>query len=158
MICPILDFVNKHTEGFIAEHLSPRSLEEMKEIQAEFFATFGLDVPDAAFARIGYTGDGKHYRCWLPNRAARYPLDLQKAEAIRETNKGKWGEEVNVSEEAYSKVSHKPGTRGKNCLAHLCFWNLTGLCIGVLAAVWSGCPDIVQSRRFNAEIKKMLEK
>jgi hypothetical protein len=85
----------------------------MKSIMTEYYANLGLDLPAPVFGTIGYMGDGRHYLCRLPNKESESPKDLRAAEELRAANEGKWGEDVNVSGDAYSKLSPKPKTKNK---------------------------------------------
>jgi hypothetical protein len=92
----------------------------------------------------------------LPAGQSKKPLSKFIAQDLRNSNSGKWGHEVHIGPDAYSKVSYKPGTRGKICIAHQAFYDLSGLCIGFTPGVWCGCPDKVQVRAFINEIEDIL--
>jgi len=110
---PLLDYVLKRVQHLIPQFICPRPAEEMKSIMTEYYANLGLDLPAPVFGTIGYMGDGRHYLCRLPNKESESPKDLRAAEELRAANEGKWGEDVNVSGDAYSKLSPKPKTKNK---------------------------------------------
>lgn len=64
---------------------------------------------------------------------------------------------MNVGAEVYSKISHKPRTQGRVCVAHICLYDLLGHCFYISPAVWSGCPDKTIAKRYVSEIEAVLQ-
>ena len=115
-----------------------------------------MEIPCEELREVWYVGDGKHYLQVHPDRELLRPPPAE-AELNQEENKGKWGEEIHIGEDTYTKISWKPGTRGHVCLFRQAFYDLTELCIGFTPAIWCGAPDQVQIRRWIKEIEKVLE-
>lgn len=151
-----LELILSHSENFVTETVRPRPAEELQRIGKERLEQLGLKPPCEELESCFYVGDGKHYRVVCPDGKAIRPESTTQAEENRDANRGKWGMEVEIGEETYSKISWKPGTRGKVCCAHQAFYDITELCMGFTPAVWCGAPDNVQVRRFVAEIEQML--
>lgn len=112
-IQPLLDYVLARVTPLIPRFICARPTEEMTEIMQEFYQNLGLDLPAPIFATLGYVGDGRHYRCRLPPKQTIKPADQKEAELLRAANVNKWGEDVNISGNAYSKISPKPSTKNK---------------------------------------------
>ena len=110
---PLLDYVLKRVKFLVPQFICPRPTEEMKSIMADFYANLGLDLPAPVFGTIGYMGNGRHYLCRLPNKESESPKDQKVAEELKAANERKWGEDVHVTGDAYSKLSPKPKTKNK---------------------------------------------
>lgn len=136
--------------------MKPRPAEEMKELADQFYEDVGIDPPAPEYTEIWYFGDGKHYPTNKPMNEEVCPPNRAEAENRKKANKGKWGVEVDVSADAYAKISKKDGTRNQVCLGKLTFFDVTGICIGSTPATWSAVPDSVQARRFGPKILQML--
>jgi len=120
---PILDYILDRAMEFTREQIRVRPLDEMKKIAADYYDNLGLELPSSEWASVLYCGDGKHYPIWKPDNESRRPSDSEMA-------------------------THKQGTRGQTCLAHLAFWDLSGLCIGVCPAVWCGLVKVFSTEDF----------
>jgi len=76
---------------------------------------------------------------------------------LQQSNQGEiWGTDVNVSDQAYGKISMKPSTKGAICCCHVSFYDLTGQCFYFSPAVWCGVPDVIQVKRYIYEIEIAL--
>lgn len=65
---------------------------------------------------------------------------------------------MDVSGNAYQKISHKPRTKNKVAVAKLAGYNIfTKECLFLTPSVWSACPDRTQSRRYGEEIQHALQ-
>ncbi len=87
-----------------------------------------MDVPATVFETIGYYGDGCHYCCWKPAKESKVPRDPQ----LQQANQHQWREKVDVSGDAYPKVSPKPNTKNRVSKLKEINKKLISSCSGVL--------------------------
>lgn len=152
-----LAFIRDHSKKFVKETVRPRPREELQQLGEMRLQQLGLAPPCNELRTCFYVGDGKHYRVVCPDGKGTKPDSAVQAEDNRDANRGKWGNEVAIGEDTYSKISWKPGTRGKVCCAHQAFYDITEHCMGFTPAVWCGAPDNVQIRHWIERIEEMLE-
>ena len=153
-----LDYVANESNAFVEEMLRLPPPEEMQERAERKLEELGLEPPCSELKATWYLGDGKHYVMVKPDGEAVIPPDPVEAEKRREKNQKAWGEDVCVDGNTYAKVSWKPKTKGRICLAHQGFYTIDGDCIGYTPATWCAAPDKVQIRRWIEPVEKMLEK
>lgn len=117
----------------------------------------GAPLPAEEFVQIYYALDVKHYLFARGPGERLEPADPKLAQQIKKANRTAWGEEVDVSDRAYKKLSPKPRTLHKVAVGKIGCYNIfTKECVALTPSVWAGCSDRTQSKRYYRDIQQQL--